>query len=164
MTGFFNEFSDGAGAVHPGDIFSGKLNFSAENSRAKGVINLKIDSAEPPQSFLDVFDEAYLRAYFGKFDIEAALNITEDLDGDKPDVYNPSFAWSLGFDRDLFWGINLNAQCNETVRLFDGEIKDPPAFDIESGSAVTATTLTAALSKKFLRDELELKAAVKYKF
>jgi hypothetical protein len=64
----------------------------------------------------------------------------------------------LGFDRDLFAGINLNLQCNETIHLLDGEIASPQ--DIESGSDITSTNITAALSKKFLRDELELKAAV----
>jgi hypothetical protein len=72
-------------------------------------------------------------------------------------VYNPFLAWSLGFDRDLFWGINLNAQCNETIRLLDREISAPG--DIEADSDVTSTRITAALSKKFLRDELEVKAA-----
>jgi hypothetical protein len=88
---------------------------------------------------------------------EFAANITQDLDGDDGEVYNPSLAWSLGFDRDLFAGINLNLQCNETIRLLDGEITDPQ--DIEAGSDITSTQITAALSKKFLQDELELEAA-----
>ncbi|MDR1098914.1 MAG: hypothetical protein LBL28_00385 [Treponema sp.] len=88
---------------------------------------------------------------------EAAANITYDTAGDDAGVYNPSLAWSLGFDRDLFWGINLNAQCNETIRLFDGKIKSP--LDIEAGSDITTTRITAALSKRLLRDELEIKAA-----
>jgi hypothetical protein len=88
---------------------------------------------------------------------EAAANITGDTAGDNAGVYNPSLAWSLGFDRDLFWGINLNTQCNETIRLFDGNIKSPQ--DIEAGSDITSTRITAALSKRFLRDELEIKAA-----
>jgi hypothetical protein len=88
---------------------------------------------------------------------ELAANITKDLSGDDSEVYNPSLAWSLGFDRDLFWSINLNLQCNETIRLLDGEIKNPQ--DIEADSDITTTQITAALSKKFLRDELELKAA-----
>jgi hypothetical protein len=88
---------------------------------------------------------------------EFAANITEDLAGDDGGVYNPSLSWSLGFDRDLFAGINLNLQCNETIRLLDGEITGPQ--DIEAGSDITSTQITTALSKKFLRDELELKAA-----
>jgi len=335
MTGFVDDFDEGADAVRLGDLFSGKLNFIAGNSRAKGVINLKIDTAEPPQTLRDVFDEAYLRAYFGKLDVEAGLrklnwgkadslgpldvinpldysdmtdlsdalsdfmilktarplvhaslqlgqfsklegvfvpnfepvrfaesgrwmmsqmalinqaagmgftvnrpdtatldyfqaglrftttianaadigfqyyygrltnpaadipalsiaynpyhqigvdyaqvlagfniraefaaNITEDLDGDDGAVYNPHLAWSLGFDRDLFWGVNLNVQCNETIRLLDGEVSDDPMpgfpaikLDIEADSDLTATQITAALSKKFLHDELEVRAA-----
>jgi hypothetical protein len=88
---------------------------------------------------------------------EAAANLTEDFGGNDAAVYNPSLAWSLGFDRDLFWGINLNLQCNETIRLLDGKIENPQ--DIEADSGVTATWIMAQVSKKFLRDELELKAA-----
>jgi hypothetical protein len=88
---------------------------------------------------------------------EAAANLTEDFAGSDAGVYNPSLAWSLGFDRDLVWGINLNVQCNETVRLFDGKIESPQ--DIEAGGSVTGTRVTAVVSKKFLRDEIELKAA-----
>jgi hypothetical protein len=87
---------------------------------------------------------------------ELAANITEDIKGNDGTVYNPSLAWSVGFDRDLFAGINLNLQCNETVRVLDGEINDP--HDIEADSDITSTQITAQLSKKFLQDKLELKA------
>jgi hypothetical protein len=60
-------------------------------------------------------------------------------------VYNPSLAWSLGFDRSLVAGISLTLQCNETIRLLDGEINDP--LDIEAGTDITSTRITAALSK-----------------
>jgi hypothetical protein len=330
MTGFFNEFSNGAEQTRLGDVFRGKLKFTAESSNAKGVVNLKLASGPiyyREQSPVYV-DEAYVSAYFGIFDIEGGLrkltwgkadskgpldvinplnysdltdlsdmmnlkiarplvhaslmlgqfskleavfvptfeplhfadegkwvpeqfaflsqlppeniirpdittlnyaqaglrytttisstadigvqyyygrlttpavtqkpfgnpsspivtfaynpyhqvgldwaqvisdfnlraefaaNITEDINGDDGEVYNPSFAWSLGFDRNLFADINLNLQCNETIRLFDGKISDPR--DIEDGSDITSTQITATLSRKFLRDELELKAA-----
>jgi hypothetical protein len=321
MTGFVNDFSGGAGQTRLGDVFKGKLKFTAESSNAKGVVNLKLASGPiyyDKQSPVYV-DEAYVSAYFGIFDIEGGLrkltwgkadskgpldvinpldysdltdlsdvmnlkiarplvhasfvfgqfskleavfvpnfepvkfaetgpwappqmallssltppdtttlnyaqaglrftttvanaadigaqyyygmlatpaiiitsppptgsiaynpyhqigldyaqviagfnlraefaaNITEDINGDDGGVYNPSLAWSLGFDRDLFSSINLNLQCNETIRLFDSEIDDPQ--DIEAGSDITSTQITAQLSKKFLRDELELKAA-----
>jgi hypothetical protein len=315
MTGFVEDFADGADSVRFGNIFSGKLNFTAENSNVKGVINLKLASGlvyYDEQSPVYV-DEAYLTAYFGKLDVtggfrkltwgkadimgpmdvinpldfsdlsglsdpmnlkiarplvsasyvlgqfsklqgvfvpnfepvrfaksgpwelplakltppdttsldyaqaglrftttinnavdigaqyyygrlttpavtgtppalsiaynpyhqigvdyaqvvfgfnlraELAANITEDIAGDDGAVYNPSLAWSLGFDRDLFAGISLTFQCNETIRLLDGETKNP--LDIEAGSDITSTRITAALSKKFMRDELELRAA-----
>jgi hypothetical protein len=87
---------------------------------------------------------------------ELAANITEDLSGDDGGVYNPSIAWSLGFDRDLVWGINLNLQCNESIRLLDDEVQ---VFDTEAGKDITSTLITASVSKKFLRDELEVKTA-----
>jgi hypothetical protein len=89
---------------------------------------------------------------------EAAANITEDVGGDDSAVYNPSLAWSLGFDRDLFWGIKLTAQCNEQIKLFTGKISNP--VDIEYGSDATSTLLIVRASKTFLRDELEVVASV----
>jgi hypothetical protein len=86
---------------------------------------------------------------------ELAANITRDLSGDDPSVANPQLAWSLGFDRDLFWKINLNLQCNETVRLLDSKITK--WYDTEYGKDITNTRFTLQLSRKFWRDELELK-------
>jgi len=107
---------------------------------------------------------------------EAAANLTEDLEGTDGYVYNPTFAWSFGFDRDLFTGFNLNLQVNETIRLLDDKIgssNEPftftdnipmpsrnPDYDIEADTRMTATRFTATLSQKFLRDTLELRAAV----
>jgi hypothetical protein len=87
------------------------------------------------------------------------VNITEDLGGDDGAVYNPHLVWSLGFDRDLFWGIKLNLQCNETIRLMQNRVGDNPLLDIEAGSDLTGTQIIGALSKKFFQDELEIKAA-----
>jgi hypothetical protein len=90
---------------------------------------------------------------------EAAINITEDLEGDRPDIYNPSVAWSAGFDRDLFAGIKANLQAAETIRLFHDRIGDNPlAVDTEEGKDPTSTRITLILSRKFFRDKLELKA------
>ena len=113
---------------------------------------------------------------------ELAANITEDLKGDDGSVYNPSIAWSFGFDRDVFLGINLNLQVNESIRLLhdklgnigmsdmagilsSGDISNMMSvmdgnFDIEGGSPLTSTRLTATITKRFLRDQLELRTAV----
>jgi hypothetical protein len=85
---------------------------------------------------------------------ELAANLTDDLDGDDGSVYNPSLAWSLGFDRDLFWGINLNLQSVETITLYHNKIDDNPMMDIEAGSRMTSTRITAKLSKSFFQDNL----------
>jgi hypothetical protein len=91
---------------------------------------------------------------------EFAANITEDLSGDDGTVYNPHLAWSLGFDHDLVWGINLNLQCNETICLLDNKVNNNPLLDVEADSDITATRITAMLSKKFFRDEIEVRAAM----
>jgi hypothetical protein len=110
---------------------------------------------------------------------EFAANITEDLDGDNGSIYNPHLAWSLGFDRDLFWGINLNIQCNETIRLMNDKIKndtlldkmisnmpfpldiqDMSPLDIEADTDMTSTQIIAVLTKSFFRDKLETRIAV----
>lgn len=95
----------------------------------------------------------------GKFNVrsELAANITEDFGGDDGAVYNPAVLWSVGFDRDLLAGVNLNAQAAGSVRLMDDGIGDTVA-DAEANTDMTKTTVTAKLSRKFLKDELELAA------
>jgi hypothetical protein len=90
---------------------------------------------------------------------EFAVNITEDLSGDDGSVYNPALLWSFGFDRDLFWGININLQCNESIRLMDDKVVNDPMIDTEAGADMTSTQIIAAISKKFFRDELEFRFA-----
>jgi len=99
----------------------------------------------------------------GAFNVRAELaaNVTEDLSGDDGEVYNPSIAWSLGFDRDVFAAINLNAQAGGSVRLMDGEVADSVS-DTEAGEDLTHTTLTMKLSRKFLKDEIEINLAGLY--
>ncbi|MDR3191750.1 MAG: hypothetical protein LBT87_01650 [Treponema sp.] len=87
---------------------------------------------------------------------EFAANITEDLGGGDGELYNPFLAWSFGFDRDLL-GFTLNLQVNESIRLMDDQVNGNPALDTEADTALTATTFTARISRKFLRDKLELK-------
>ncbi|MCL2472970.1 MAG: hypothetical protein FWF26_04760 [Treponema sp.] len=88
---------------------------------------------------------------------EAGANITKDLDGKDGTVENPALVWSLGFDRDLFAGINFNLQGTGKVRLFYNEIGDDPLLDCEAGSDMSSTRITAKISRKFFRDELELR-------
>jgi hypothetical protein len=100
----------------------------------------------------------YAQVLFG-FNLrsEFAVHLTKDLKGNDGSIRNPFLAWSIGFDRDLVWGINLNLQCNETIRLFNGRVGSNLVMDCEAGKKITSTRLTMQISKKFLRDELELK-------
>lgn len=85
---------------------------------------------------------------------EAAVNLTSDLSGDDGSVANPSFLWSVGFDRDLFARINLNAQGSGSVRLMHDKLGASPE-DCEGGSEISSTRLITRLSRTFLRDEIE---------
>jgi len=89
---------------------------------------------------------------------EAAAHITGDLGGGNGNVKNPFIAWALGFDRDIFAGINLNVQCNETIRLFDNKVIKNPAMDCEGADDLTSTRLILQITKSFFRDKLECKA------
>jgi hypothetical protein len=103
----------------------------------------------------------YAQVLFG-FNLRAefAVHLTDDLKGDDGTVRNPFIGWSLGFDRDLFWGINANIQCNETIRLLDNKVGSNPILDGEADTPITSTRFTLHFSKRFFRDELESKVAV----
>jgi len=91
---------------------------------------------------------------------ELAANVTDDISGDDPLVYNPHLAWSLGFDHGLFWGLSLNLQGSGTYRLADDGIA--ATNDVELGSDATHTRITGNLSRGFLRDTLSLKLSAIY--
>lgn len=84
---------------------------------------------------------------------ELAANLTEDLAGDDPFVYNPAIAFSLGADRDIAAGINANLQYAGTARLKDGGIGS--ALDIEYGTDAFSSTLTAVVYQRLFRDKFE---------
>jgi hypothetical protein len=89
---------------------------------------------------------------------EVAANLTEDLEGDDPLVYNPEIAFSAGFDRDLFAGLNLNIQYAGSFRLEDGGIVSP--YDVEYGTDAFSSDLTAVLSQSLFKDALKIEAVV----
>jgi hypothetical protein len=93
------------------------------------------------------------------FRAEAAVNLTEDLKGDDGTVYNPSLAWSLGFDRDLF-GLTLLFEADQTIRLLDNKVGGSAALDTEAGTPLTVTALTTRISRAFFQDKLELNFAL----
>jgi hypothetical protein len=128
------------------------LNFFAIIAAANGI---------RPQMLYNRYHQIgvdYAQVLFG-FNVRAefAVNITGDLAGDDGSVYNPHLAWSLGFDRDVYRGLTVNMQINETVRLMDDKVHSNPAFDTEADTSVSNTTLTMQVSKKFFQDKLELK-------
>jgi len=61
-----------AAGIRAGNLVSGKLGFAAKGSNADAVIDLKLKPVDEGSSPLTI-DEAYLRGYFGKLDVEAGL-------------------------------------------------------------------------------------------
>jgi hypothetical protein len=89
---------------------------------------------------------------------ELAANITEDLAGDDPLVYNPDLAFSFGLDHGLPAGLSLNLQYAGTYRLKDEGVTSP--YDVEYGSDAFASNLTAVLSESLFKDALKLEATI----
>lgn len=87
---------------------------------------------------------------------EFAANITYDLKGDKPNVYNPSLAWNAGIDYTTPIGLSINVCASENIKLMHNKI-GTKLYDIEKGSKVTDTKIMLLLSKPLLRDSMNLK-------
>jgi len=128
----------------PDDIYTGDINKISPRIKYNRYHQIGLDYAQ-------VLFSLNVRAEF-------AIHLTEDMKGNDGSVRNPFLGWSLGFDRDLFWGINLNVQCNETIRLMNDKVGNNPVYDCEAGTNLTSTRITMQLSKKFLKDQLETKA------
>ena len=122
--------------------------------------------------FTQVFDKAELtynrchqigadyEAMFGQFTVQAELaaNITADLKGNNPDIYNPNLAWNLGLLYALPKNISLRLQAAETVRLLNSGInQDKLSLDTEKGSPITYTRLLFSISQTLVRGSLEWK-------
>jgi hypothetical protein len=95
---------------------------------------------------------------------EAAANITYDLKGDDPAVYNPNLAFSLGADYTIpVINVMANAQVNETLILFHDKIDhSATSVDTEAGSDLTSTRITLNLSRNFIQDQLVVECSGVY--
>ncbi|UTC67036.1 MULTISPECIES: hypothetical protein [unclassified Treponema] len=99
-------------------------------------------------------------AMFGQFTVQAefAANISNDLKGNNPDIYNPYIAWNLGLLYALPKNINLRLQAAETIRLLNSGInQNKLSLDTENGRSVTDTRLLFSLSQTLVRGSLEWK-------
>ena len=129
-------------------------------------------SAPTEAEFTQVFENAQLiynryhqigadyEAMFGQFTVQAELaaNITADLKGNNPDIYNPNLAWNLGFLYALPKNISLRLQAAETVRLLNSGInQNELSLDTEKGSPITDSRLLFSISQTLVRGSLEWK-------
>jgi hypothetical protein len=122
-----------------------------------------IISSTPPLSPLLTYNRYhqigldYTQVIFDfSFRAELAAHITGDLKGNDGGIYNPSLAWSAGFDRDLF-GFTFFVEADESIRLLDSKVRSNPALDTEGGVPLTSTAIIARISRNFFQDKLELK-------
>jgi hypothetical protein len=96
-------------------------------------------------------DFAFVAAGFS-FRGEVAANLTEDLAGSDPGVYNSAIAYSLGFDRDLFGIATVNLQYSGSYRINNDAIISP--LDVESGRPEFASVVTGILNRSFFKDRV----------
>ena len=87
---------------------------------------------------------------------ELAANITSDLSGDNPSIYNPFIAWNACFGYSAPLGFSLNITAAETIRLNHKRIGSN-RYDIESGRSATDTEISLSLSQTLLRNSFEWK-------
>lgn len=89
---------------------------------------------------------------------EFAANITSDLEGNNPYIYNPNLAWNIGLDYTMPFNISINIQAMETIKLRSKKIgKGSYSFDIEKTAKITDTRLIFILSQRLVRGSLEWK-------
>jgi len=155
--------ADIGGQYYYGNLFRPGITISGIDTFVDTIVSSNGASIDPSLMSVNVkytryhqIGIDYAQVLFGyNIRAETAIFLTEDINGDDGSLQNPFIGWSLGFDKELQWGINLNIQCNENIRLFNNKIGDNPAVDAQANTDATSTRLSMQLSKKFLRDNLE---------
>jgi hypothetical protein len=126
------------------------------SSFLSGVSEIEFPSVRIEYSRYHQIGVDYSQVIFGfNARAEFAAHITNDLRGDNGNIKNPFLSWAVGFDRDIFAGININVQCSENIRLFNDKVGKNPAMDCEAGTDFISTRLILRISKSFFREKLE---------
>ena len=87
---------------------------------------------------------------------ELAANITSDISGDDPSVYNPSLAWNVGAIYSAPLGFSLNLTAAETIRLKHTQTNLHP-HDVEYARKATDTKVSFSVAQTLLRSSFEWK-------
>ena len=87
---------------------------------------------------------------------ELAANITSDLSGNNPAVYNPSLAWNAGAVYSAPLGFTISVNVAENIRLHHNSI-GTQSYDVEAGKKATDTKLAFSVSQTLLRNSFEWK-------
>ncbi|PIE98801.1 MAG: hypothetical protein CR988_01465 [Treponema sp.] len=86
---------------------------------------------------------------------ELAANITRDIYGNNPGIYNPSLAWHVGLDYKTKFGMTLNLAVSENIKLLYSKI-GTKKYDTEKGSLPTDTKVMFLISQSLLRGSMAL--------
>ena len=87
---------------------------------------------------------------------ELAANITSDLSGKNPSVYNPSLAWNIGAVYSAPLGFTVSLTAAENIRLHHNR-SAVEINDVEYGKKATDTKLAFSISQTLLRSSFEWK-------
>ena len=87
---------------------------------------------------------------------ELAANITSDLSGNNPSIYNPSLAWNAGAVYSAPLGFTLSVNIAENIRLHHNSI-GTQSYDVEAGKKAIDTKLAFSVSQTLLRNSFEWK-------
>lgn len=86
---------------------------------------------------------------------EAAYYMTEDFDGDDPDVHNHSIRYLAGFDRDIpLHNINVNIQTVGSYRLENDEIKSYTDVEYAEKDDATQNLIALKISDSFNHEKV----------
>lgn len=86
---------------------------------------------------------------------ELAANISADLSGTNPSIYNPSLAWNIGAVYSAPLGFTVSLTAAENIRLHHNGITHHD--DVEYGKKATDTKLAFSVSQTLLRSSFEWK-------
>ena len=86
---------------------------------------------------------------------ELAANITSDIRGDNPAVYNPFLAWNTGVMYSAPRGFTLSFTAVENIRLHHSSISD--SYDVEQGKKATDTKIAFSVAQTLFRNSIEWK-------
>ena len=87
---------------------------------------------------------------------ELAANITSDLSGNNPSIYNPSLAWNAGAAYSAPIGFTISLTAAENIRLHHNR-STAQINDAEYGKKTTDTKLAFSVSQTLLRNSFEWK-------
>ena len=87
---------------------------------------------------------------------EFAANITSDLSGNNPSIYNPSLAWNIGAVYSAPLGFTVSLTATENIWLHHSR-SAAQINDVEYGKKATDTKLAFSVSQTLLRNSLEWK-------